>query len=467
MKDKLESDVVRTWLYEHDIVVLSETKTTATPSVPGFVAINNSKHRHGGIAILIRRWLFSHVRHIDINDEGVVWFELSNVPGVLFCGMYNEPSDSPYFRHGTFASIPAHLSEGKDTVIIGDLNARIGNKVSSLVENSRFSYNVIDEKDNANGRALLRLSSANDLLVVNNLRNGDKMWESNFTYRQSRNWVSEVDICLVSRSLADAVSKFSVNQSLSFPSDHAPVSVTFDFSRCESDSKLTKLTERSNYLGSYDSLAVKPSAYSKPIPYKRIDNDLFTQNIEQHDVSEILDGSDVHATVENFSKLIYNCAENSKSQPASPLYSNDAKVEDRWQRIMEANDSRSLWLGIDWNGKYRETRATERPPEEAFQCHMERLLNPADIESIDPNLANNTGITIPLLDDPFEPVELLHVVDKQMKPDKGCGPDGNSPGILKVLPISILKVLIAYHEHYLPFRCLPRWVGCVQTDYVV
>ena len=135
MRDKLESELVRLWCYEPDIIVLPEKKTTATPSIPGFVAINNSKHRHGGIAVLLKRWLFSQVCFIDINDEGVIWLELSNIPGVKFCGMYNEPTDSPYFGHSTFASILAHLDEGKDVIIVGDLNARIGNHVQTLTGN--------------------------------------------------------------------------------------------------------------------------------------------------------------------------------------------------------------------------------------------------------------------------------------------------------------------------------------------
>ena len=52
--DKLESDSVRDWIFLHDIVVLSETKTIASPSVPGYVAVNNSKSRRGGVAMLVR-----------------------------------------------------------------------------------------------------------------------------------------------------------------------------------------------------------------------------------------------------------------------------------------------------------------------------------------------------------------------------------------------------------------------------
>ena len=116
MRDKLDGDLVRDWCNKHDIVVLSETKTTVSPSLPGFVSINNSKHRHGGIAVLIKRYLYHSVSYVDVDDEGAIWFELSCVPGVMFCGMYNEPSDSSYFRPGTFASIPAHLESGKHCV---------------------------------------------------------------------------------------------------------------------------------------------------------------------------------------------------------------------------------------------------------------------------------------------------------------------------------------------------------------
>ena len=97
MQDKMEMELVRDWANSHDLIVLSETKTTASPSVPGFVAINNSKFRHGGVAVLVKRYLYPLVCSIDIEDEGLIWFELSCVPGVLFCGIYNEPSDIPYF----------------------------------------------------------------------------------------------------------------------------------------------------------------------------------------------------------------------------------------------------------------------------------------------------------------------------------------------------------------------------------
>ena len=37
-------------------------------------------------------------------------------------------------------------------------------------------------------------------------------------------WISELDLCLISKDVVNAVSYFKVDQDLRFPSDHAPVS---------------------------------------------------------------------------------------------------------------------------------------------------------------------------------------------------------------------------------------------------
>ena len=70
-------------------------------------------------------------------------------------------------------------------------------------------------------------------------------------------------------------------------------------------------------------------------------------------------------------------------------------------------------------------------------------MNPADA---DPIVSDDlrTEVSIPLLDDPFKPEELLHVVEKQIKPDKSCDISGLSPGVLKMLPVSWLGLLFTF-----------------------
>ena len=436
---KLERELVRDWCSLHDIVVLSETKTTASPSLPGFVTINNSKHRHGGVAVLIKRYLYPSVCFVDIDDEGAVWFELSCIPGVIFCGLYNEPSDSPYFRPETFASIPAHLETGKLTVIIGDMNARLGSRVNLIDEACGFTHDIVDNTVNTNGRSLVQTCIASRLTPVNNLKTADKTWNGNLTYRKKQRWISEVDLCLVSAPLTEAVSHFFVDQSLRYPSDHAPISVGFDFSCCVNACRVNELVERSKMLGSYGHLKINNTHANRPIPYRFIDRELFAQNIEETPLPDIEEGT-VDNLLQNVTKELYKCASQSKRTTINH-YENAAKPSNRWQRIIAAKDSRTLWKGIDWNGKYQETTLVEGPTEAAFQDHLERLLNPADAEPVAPDDLR-TDVSIPILDDPFEPEELLHVVEKQVKPDKSCDITGLSPGVLKMLPITWLGLLL-------------------------
>ena len=72
-------------------------------------------------------------------------------------------------------------------------------------------------------------------------------------------------------------------------------------------------------------------------------------------------------------------------------------------------DSKALWKGIDWKGEFQEIASKERPPESAFQEHMERLLNPDNVEPLQyPD--HQATVSIPSLDDPLSYGELHHVV---------------------------------------------------------
>ena len=419
-------------------MVLSETKTTSAPSIPGFIAINHSKSRRGGLAVLVKRKLYPFITNVDLQDEGVIWYELTVVPGVKFCAMYNEPTDSLYFRPETFASISAHLASGKPCVICGYLNARLGQAVKQLSGGSVQDINVIDEGTNPNGKTLLRICKDSDLVIVNNLVTSVNHCNGGLTYRQKKRWVSEVDLCLVSRELVESVTGFSVNHDLSFPSDHAPVSVSLDFSRCLKYIGWTELVERSSILVSY----TQPPAgmHKKAIRYQHFDHDRFMEEISAVAPPHVT-SADGLAELATLTEAIYGCCEVCVTKPPEPDYSRPNKPKSRWKRIISENDSKSLWHGIDWNGEYKETEEQERPSEAAFQAHMEKLLNPEGVESPDTiDLSNQASI--PALDEPFTLEEVQHVINKQMKPDKGCGPDGIAPGTLKFLPFTWLLVLV-------------------------
>ena len=439
MRQKLENDRVRCWLYKHDIIIISETKTKGTPSVPGFVTVNNSKSNHGGIVAFIKVWLYPQISKIDVSIEGVIALELSCAPGVRLIGMYNEPTDSLYFRPTTLASIPAHVSSGKSCIVVGDLNSRFGNLVGDIVEDSpELNYAVIDNQTDSNGRTLARICQNNELVPVNNLRTTNARWNSKLTFRRKGNWISEVDHCLVHRSMVNNIQTFDVLHDLTMPSDHAPITISFNFLEggfFENDD----LLERSSLLGSYPCYNGKPQdKCRKPIPYRRIDKELFTMKLLETP-PPVLDANDIQQSLSSFEETIYNTARDHQSKETI-LYSSQDKQKTRWKRILEADDTKSLWQGIDWKGEFREVESKDRPSEVVFQEHMERLLNPDDVEDLQYPGPNH--VSIPALDDPFRYEELDHVIQKQMKPDKSCGPNGNSPGTLKLLPLQWLLFIL-------------------------
>ena len=81
---------------------------------------------------------------------------------------------------------------------------------------------------------------------------------------------------------------------------------------------------------------------------------------------------------------------------------------------------------------------------------MERLLNPTDVDPPEFESSN-----VPLLDAPFSYNELSHVIQKQIKPKKGCGPDGLSPGMLKLLPCNWLIFLLTLLNIVFSFGTYP------------
>ena len=352
--------------------------------------------------------------------------------------MYNEPTDSPYFRHGTLASVPAHLNNGMQCIIVGDLNSRLGHPVQSLVEqHDDMVYNVIDPIQNVNGRSLLDICKSNTLFPVNNLQCDNVLWQSQLTYRQGVRWISEVDLCVISQKLIKSVTSFSVNQNIKMPSDHALMSIKFDFSR-SNNVALSHLIERSSLLGLYPQPS-KSQLCRKPVHFRHIDHVTFIRKMEH--CLPPASVNDVLKDLEVLTNTLYESSIECKKKPDEPAYSRPDKSKNRWQRMLEVGDSRTLWRGIDWKGNYRETEEKECPPEAAFQQHIERLLNPDNVEPLN-NQHLDAQPTVATLDGLFSLDELLHVRDKQMQPEKGCGPDGTSPGVIKLLPIAWIMFLL-------------------------
>jgi hypothetical protein len=103
----------------------------------------------------------------------------------------------------------------------------------------------------------------------------------------------------------------------------------------------------------------------------------------------------------------------------------------RWERLLDANDSKSIWKAINWKGTFENPRSEMlKPSDNEFKCHFEKLLNPN--QNSDNLYIPNTQVYMPILDDPITIEEVERAIKRQ-KSGKAAGWDGVPPGILKLL----------------------------------
>ena len=191
-------------------------------------------NNRGGVAILVRNKLANDITGVDLTTEDQVWFSFKKLPGVIFAGLYVTPSDSIYHTEASFAAIQARClsSQDKQFILFGDLNARCGAEVKQLLDNADSAYHPTDLIVNPRGRKLIQLCRDAKLLIANNLSykigGAQVTLQGNLTFRRRIEWISEIDTCIVSKSLMQNIKALHVDQRYDFPSDHAPLTVEFE-----------------------------------------------------------------------------------------------------------------------------------------------------------------------------------------------------------------------------------------------
>ena len=377
---------------------------------------------------MVRSSLYSDLCHIDNTHNDQLWFSFSSIPGVRFAGVYITPSSSPYFCESDIANLQAKsVDRTMSYVVMGDFNARMGDSVGDLISDSAtLTYNVVDPGVNDHGKKVFTICKDHELVMVNNLSTETGTFTGALTFRQRKKWISELDLCIISKELISNIERFEVDQNPSLPSNHAPISVQLTFP--ERDLNLQQILTRSTDIGSHP---CKPKPLCKPpVTYKRLDRELFVEKMSA--INPTFATQDYETLANDFSNLVYSTSQECKLPP--PAEQNYDPASTRWQRIMECHDDNVLWKAIDWKGQFNPENHDNdaQPSESEFQEHLEKLLNPSG-EYITTDL-EEYRTTIPILDDPIVNKEVSDVLDKHVKPDKGCGPDGNSPGAFKLLP---------------------------------
>lgn len=96
------------------------------------------------------------------------------------------------------------------------------------------------------------------------------------------------------------------------------------------------------------------------------------------------------------------------------------------------------------------------PTDQDFKTHFEAVLNSTDVTDYDEH--NDTAdITIPVLDEPIMPAELMKQIRK-MKKYKASGPDGFPPSVFPLLPDQwMLSITTLFNNTFTSGIYLQAW----------
>lgn len=431
---------------DFDIIALSEVKTTLPVCLPGYVSYRSKPvgtSDRGGVVVLIRNSLSVYVHGIDASTVDQLWLRLSCIEGIMFGFCYVPPCESQYYSHDAFATIQEkimsnHMRNGY--IIMGDLNARFGRGVRELAQlyelpDVTISYPIIEDdiaRMNDNAELMATICLENRLIVLNNLKTGDRHFLGGKTYRKRDTWVSELDTCILSPELIKRVDDFVVIKETDMPSDHAPISIIVQCPGVCLDNILARASMLGDHAVLYGS-AAQVNVARKPIKFGNIMKEKFAESILCISTPEFHECNDVNTFAKSVSDALYKCAESSRCAAGASVQQASATVHlGRWESLLRDADDARVWKAISWKGNFGADKNDKDkcPSDEEFKIHFERVLNPPPIP---PPLNVSTDVTIPVLDDPISPAEVEYQMRK-LKVDKACGPDGLSPGVLTMLP---------------------------------
>ena len=169
------------------------------------------------------------------------------------------------------------------------------------------------------------------------------------------------------------------------------------------------------------------------VKFSDVNQSSFIEKLEKTNIPNINESQNVDDSVKNLTDVLFNCSK--ESQEINRTNYQNHSDKSRWVRILENNDDKMLWRSINWKGQYMENEMIDdRPSDSEFKKHFEALLNPEGLEELELEHVYS-NVHVPVLDNPIEPIEVDSVIKHQLKSNKGCGPDGLSPGIFKLLPV--------------------------------
>ena len=332
-------------------------------------------------------------------------------------------------------------SRNTEYILVGDINCRFGNLLDSLILPHGWERaNSEDSKlqPNTNARNIFHVVRECGLIPVNNLTSVGKTFCGALTFRRKEHWISELDWCICTPKMLSCMSSLHINNDLCLPSNHAPLSIGLNL-----PVSLECVLERAkNLLGHAVEDTQTPQVSNvcrKPRKTITADKDRIFDFLDSLEPPNVVNdsGDVIEQFAVQFTDILYQSLMPSHETQGSPV---DTEA-DRWSRLLNNNDHKDIWRAINWKGELatHTDHSNMRPKDIDFKLHFEHLLNPSNLEPLDPDLVT-TNITVPVLDDPISVNEVIEAI-KGLKSNKASGPDGVSPGVFKCMPDSWVNSL--------------------------
>ena len=213
-------------------------------------------------------------------------------------------------------------------------------------------------------------------------------------------------------------------------SDHALVELELNLDEIDISRHL--LYVRANNLGKscYEN---EPVRIERSLRLSQCNADNVRHFFENNPPPIIDDFDSVDAVVNEFDRIVVDVLK--KNEDVKPTVTNEWGNEEKWKRLLEHNDYRTIWKAINWDGGIDET-VVDVPSDEEFRLHFESLLNPQSTEDEDVDVSDLPYI--PVLDDPITEVEVIEAAEtcKESKSYIGI-----TPAIFKCLPAAWISFI--------------------------
>ena len=423
---------------------ISELKTNDDIHIPGYKYYRNNKRyaNHGVIGLFVKYALVKDVKNVEFVGDDGIYVSFINIPSIIFSGWYVTPSDSIYASNDIFASISSKLSDEERSVILfGDFNAKIKNR-NVFMKDKAYLYTDDNQPQNSYGDILQSIAEENDIIIVNGLIGENRKFDDSLTFKKKETWISRLDLMLCSYDIIPLIDTFKVIKEHHLPSDHAIISCSIKFT-CNVNIK--KTLERAVWLNEYDVCKLKNK---RGITYDNIDTRTFKENLKNLTLPEINENT-IESSLNFLAENLYRCAEQSLKSKERHW---DMNTE-RWKRLIDSNEAKDIWLAINWKGELSNKENKVVPSPEEFKIHFENLL----LTNTDNNLEDIETASspyIPVLDDPIIMEEIVTCVN-EIKPNKACDRNGNSPGFIKLFTPMILLFLLNLYNTIFQYTLIP------------